>query len=158
VAKKTKTKDELLSTARWLQRNLKKNEEFYLEQKKKFEKWTRENNAALVALKGFFLFAIALVAITGHAQTAAPQKVSSPYDVALKTWSEDHMDSRTRMAEMVFDGKPRGDIDSLTFKICMDSIRLERLDEQKRPTPAHVQKCDHLINVVEQEVKALPKW
>jgi hypothetical protein len=44
---KPKTEDQLLKTAEWLQSNMK----YYQGQIKKFEEWTRENDAELAALK-----------------------------------------------------------------------------------------------------------
>jgi hypothetical protein len=43
---KPKTEDQLLKTSEWLQRNM----EYYQGQVKKFEEWTRENDAALAGL------------------------------------------------------------------------------------------------------------
>jgi hypothetical protein len=93
------------------------------------------------------------------------QTVPKPhsFDVAVQTWSDRFIDAKTDYAYVVFvEGGPEegsdGYIKYLRFQMCMNSVRMAKIDPKARPTPEHVKLCDRLIDTLAREEKAQPKW
>jgi hypothetical protein len=106
-----------------------------------------------------------LVLLCGRGFSQNAPKPSS-FDAAVQSWSEEHIDAETKFAYVVFvepvpvdaPGRSGAEIKYLRFRMCMNSVKMAKLDPKVRPTPEHVQICDRLIDRLEREAKSQPKW